>query len=109
MTALRETMEIDEHTLRREAHMRQVLRATVKAGAQKIAVVCGAMHAPALSGRLGPAAPDARLLKGMPKIKSSLTWVPWTHSRWSSASGYGAGVTSPGWYHHLFTHHDHTT
>lgn len=108
MAALRETMEIDEHTLRREAHMRQVLRATVKAGAQKVAVVCGAMHAPALSGKLGPAAPDARLLKGLPKIKSSLTWVPWTHSRLAAASGYGAGITSPGWYHHLFTHHDHT-
>ena len=108
MAALRETMGIDEHTLRREAHMRQVLRATIKAGAQKIAVVCGAMHAPALSGKLGPAAPDARLLKGLPKVKASLTWVPWTHSRLSSASGYGAGITSPGWYHHLFTHHDRT-
>ncbi len=108
MAALRETMEIDEHTLRREAHMRQVLRARIKAGAQKIAVVCGAMHAPTLSGKLGPAAPDARLLKGLPKVKTSLTWVPWTHSRLSSASGYGAGITSPGWYHHLFTHHDRT-
>lgn len=88
--------------------MRQVLRARIKAGAQKIAVVCGAMHAPTLSGKLGPAAPDARLLKGLPKVKTSLTWVPWTHSRLSSASGYGAGITSPGWYHHLFTHHDRT-
>lgn len=33
----------------------------------------------------------------------TLTWVPWTHSRLSAASGYGAGVTSPGWYHHLYT------
>ncbi|MFZ2530616.1 MAG: DUF5682 family protein [Rhodococcus sp. (in: high G+C Gram-positive bacteria)] len=108
MTALRATMDLDEHTLRREAHMRQVLRTTIKAGAQKIAVVCGAMHAPALSGALGPAAPDARLLKALPKVKTSLTWVPWTHSRLSSVSGYGAGITSPGWYHHLFTHHEHT-
>ncbi len=31
------------------------------------------------------------------------TWVPWTHDRLAYASGYGAGVTSPGWYHHLYT------
>lgn len=94
---------VDEHTLRREAYMRQVLRQTLKDGAKRVAVVCGAWHAPALTGPLGPAAPDARLLKGMPKIKAALTWVPWTHSRLAASSGYGAGVTSPGWYHHLFT------
>lgn len=108
MAALREDIELDDHTARREAHMRQVLRSTVKAGALKIAVVCGAMHAPALRGALGPAAPDARLLKGLPKVKTSLTWVPWTHSRLASASGYGAGITSPGWYHHLFTQQEDT-
>lgn len=109
MRALREDVGIDDHTARREAHMRQVLRATVKAGARAIAVVCGAMHAPALTGRLGPAAPDARLLKGMPKVKTTLTWVPWSHSRLSLSSGYGAGITSPGWYHHLFTQPTDTT
>ncbi len=108
MAALREGVELDDHTARREAHMRQVLRATVKAGALRIAVVCGAMHAPALAGRLGPAAPDARLLRGLPKVKASLTWVPWTHSRLSIASGYGAGIVSPGWYEHLFTAPDDT-
>ncbi|WP_345713628.1 DUF5682 family protein, partial [Kineococcus glutinatus] len=46
---------------------------------------------------------DARLLRGLPKRRTALTWVPWTHSRLAAASGYGAGVTSPGWYHHLFT------
>ncbi|HZA72411.1 MAG TPA: DUF5682 family protein, partial [Propionibacteriaceae bacterium] len=29
--------------------------------------------------------------------------VPWTAQRLASASGYGAGITSPGWYHHLWT------
>ncbi len=109
MAALREGIDLDEHTARREAHMRQVLRATIKAGALKVAVVCGAMHAPALTGKLGPAAPDARLLRGLPKVKASLTWVPWTHSRLSVASGYGAGIVSPGWYEHLFTAGDHPT
>ncbi|WP_241199059.1 DUF5682 family protein [Rhodococcus sp. NJ-530] len=108
MEALRETVPIDEEAAHREAYMRQVLRKTLKDGAERVAVVCGAWHAPALGGALGPAAPDARILKGMSKVKTSLTWVPWTHSRLASASGYGAGITSPGWYHHLFTANDKT-
>ena len=106
MAELRAHQTIDEHTLIREAHMRQVIRRVVKTGAARIAVVCGAWHAPALTEPLGPAAPDMRLLKGIPKVKTSLTWVPWTHSRLAAASGYGAGITSPGWYHHLFTERD---
>ncbi|WP_433490883.1 DUF5682 family protein [Nocardia grenadensis] len=98
-----EPLILDRHTLIREAHMRQVLRKARKDGARRIAVVCGAWHAPALQEPLGPAAADLRLLKGLPKVKATLTWVPWTHSRLAAASGYGAGVTSPGWYHHLFT------
>ncbi|MGW0325015.1 DUF5682 family protein [Nocardia sp. NPDC003183] len=94
---------VDQHTLVREAHMRQVMRQVLKGGAKRLAVVCGAWHAPALVEPLGPAAPDMRLLKGLPKTKAALTWVPWTHSRLAAGSGYGAGVTSPGWYHHLFT------
>lgn len=94
---------IGTRTLQREAYMRQRMRAARKAGARRLAVVCGAWHAPALSGQLGPAAPDQRLLVRLPKVKTSLTWVPWTHSRLAGTSGYGAGITSPGWYHHLFT------
>ncbi|MCE5290310.1 MAG: DUF5682 family protein [Nocardiaceae bacterium] len=100
MAELREN--VDEHTLIREAYMRQTMRKALKEGAERLAVVCGAWHAPALSGTLGPAVADARLLKGLPKTKANLTWVPWTHSRLAAVSGYGAGVTSPGWYHHLF-------
>jgi len=33
--------------------------------------------------------------------------VPWTHSRLSYHSGYGAGINSPGWYQHLFETDDH--
>ncbi|WP_181719276.1 DUF5682 family protein [Nocardia gipuzkoensis] len=101
--SLPDPIVLDAHTLRREAYMRQTMRKALKDGATRLAVVCGAWHAPALTGALGPAAPDARLLKGLPKTKARLTWVPWTHSRLSTTSGYGAGVTSPGWYHHLFT------
>jgi hypothetical protein len=93
---------------RREAHMRQVLRIALRETDGTVAVVCGAWHAPALAGPLPPAARDAALLRGMPRRKVALAWVPWTHSRLAAASGYGAGITSPGWYHHLFTAPDKT-
>ena len=86
----------------REAHMRKVLRRTVKDGFKRIAVVCGAWHVPALR-ELPSAAADDRLLRGLPKVRASLTWVPWTYGRLSYASGYGAGIRSPGWYDHLFS------
>jgi hypothetical protein len=88
---------------RREAHMRTVLRRALREGHTRIAIVCGAWHAPALAGKLSPASADAQVLKGVRKAKVSLTWVPWTHGRLAAASGYGAGVVSPGWYQHLFT------
>ena len=88
--------------------MRQVVRAALKEADGPVAVVCGAWHAPALREPLPPAAKDAALLRGIPKRKAALAWVPWTHSRLAAASGYGAGITSPGWYHHLFTTREQT-
>ena len=95
--------ETDESTLRREAHMRKVLRTARRAGHERIAVVCGAWHAPALAGKPPKVAQDNARLKGMAKARTSLTWVPWTHRRLAGGSGYSAGVESPGWYHLLFT------
>jgi hypothetical protein len=94
--------EVDHRDLVREAYMRRVLRAVIKEGYQRIAVVCGAFHVPAFAD-LPPAAADDRLLRGLPKVKASLTWVPWTYGRLAFTSGYGAGVRSPGWYDHLFS------
>ncbi|MGD0605592.1 MAG: DUF5682 family protein [Streptosporangiaceae bacterium] len=99
---LRGQEEPDPRDAVREAHMRKVLRRTVKDGYQRIAVVCGAWHVPALQD-LPAAAADDRLLRGLPKVKATLTWVPWTYGRLSYASGYGAGIRSPGWYDHLFS------
>jgi len=94
--------EADPRDAVREAHMRKVLRRTVKDGYERIAVVCGAWHLPALRD-LPPAVADDRLLRGLPKVKATLTWVPWTYGRLSYTSGYGAGIRSPGWYDHLFS------
>ncbi|MBZ4323905.1 DUF5682 family protein, partial [Streptomyces huiliensis] len=85
----------------REAHMRLRLRAAVKEFGDGIAVVCGAWHVPALAARR-PVTADRQLLKGLPKVKTEISWVPWTHRRLARGSGYGAGITSPGWYAHLF-------
>ncbi|RZQ61332.1 DUF5682 family protein [Amycolatopsis suaedae] len=103
MTALREGEQPAQRERQREAYMRTVLRRTIKEGFENIAVVCGAWHVPALAGKLPPATRDAAVLKGLPKRKVACTWVPWTHGRLAGSSGYGAGVRSPGWYHHLFT------
>jgi hypothetical protein len=89
---------------RREASMRQHIRAAEKTHG-KVAVVCGAWHAPALIER-GPAKADAALLAGVSNAKVAVTWVPWTNTRLAFASGYGAGVRSPGWYEHLFASSD---
>ena len=87
----------------REATMRQVLR-TVAKTAERIAVVCGAWHVPALQEPWPKATVDAAVLRGLPKAKVAVTWVPWTHRRLGTASGYAAGVRSPGWYAHVFAH-----
>lgn len=103
MTALREEFadDVDARTLRREAAMRQGMRQALKDVAGPVAVVCGAWHVPALR-RLPTATADSALLKGLPKRKVSGTWVPWSHGRLATSSGYGAGVDSPGWYAHLW-------
>ncbi|WP_433336911.1 DUF5682 family protein [Spirillospora sp. CA-294931] len=105
MTELRDQLAGESPSRReeqREAHMRRTLRRTLKEGHERVAVVCGAWHVPALLAKV-PATQDDQTLRGLPKAKVAMTWVPWTHGRLADRSGYGAGVRSPGWYHHLFT------
>ncbi|AEY91173.1 hypothetical protein SHJG_5906 [Streptomyces hygroscopicus subsp. jinggangensis 5008] len=85
----------------REAHMRLRLRDARKEFGDAVAVVCGAWHVPALRERTTVTA-DRALLKGLPRTRTDLTWVPWTHRRLARSGGYGAGIDSPGWYGHLF-------
>lgn len=92
----------DEDEPRREAWMRKTMREAVKQGFNTVAVVCGAWHAPALDVEAIAKKQDDETLKGLAKVKTSATWVPWTYDRLTFASGYGAGVHSPGWYEHLW-------
>ncbi|AVH56967.1 MULTISPECIES: DUF5682 family protein [Streptomyces] len=103
MGALREAFGAWGHDrdLVREAYMRLQVRAAQREFGDDVAVVCGAWHVPALRQKSTVGA-DRALLKGLPKAKADLTWVPWTHRRLARVSGYGAGIDSPGWYGHLF-------
>ncbi|GGW30287.1 hypothetical protein GCM10010503_02270 [Streptomyces lucensis JCM 4490] len=103
MAALREGSGTGGHARDavREAHMRLRLRDARKEFGDAVAVVCGAWHVPALRERTTVTA-DRALLRGLPRTRADLTWVPWTHRRLARAGGYGAGIDSPGWYGHLF-------
>jgi hypothetical protein len=87
----------------REAHMRQTIRRAQGEGFERIAVVCGAWHAPALSQTTSSEREDAALLKGLARCKVAATWAPWTYGRLTYRSGYGAGVKSPGYYQYLWS------
>jgi hypothetical protein len=91
--------------LRREAFMRTHIRAALKEHDGIIAVVTGAWHLSTLRAP-AKAADDKALIKDLPRLKIEATWVPWTDSRLSTRSGYGAGVISPGWYRHLWSLYD---
>ena len=90
-------------TLLREAYMRKVLRKNIKGGYERIAVVCGAWHSPALlQWKQHKATADNQALRGLPKVKTNAAWIPWSYPRLARMSGYGAGVHSPAWYEMSF-------
>ncbi|MEW4489589.1 DUF5682 family protein [Thalassoglobus sp. JC818] len=106
-----ETREAD---LLREAFMRKTIRRALKEDFQRIAIVCGAWHCPVLDeDALKGKVPGCRVkddqarLKGLPKLKTTSTWIPWTYDRLAYRSGYGAGIRSPGWYEHVWNYGDH--
>ncbi len=102
MAALREGRPPDDaFEAAREAHMRLEIAKSAKAASGPVAVVCGAWHVPALEERHA-AKDDQALLKGAEKRKVLATWAPWTAPRLAFDSGYGAGVTAPGWCAHIW-------
>jgi hypothetical protein len=102
MQALREDhISTDRLEKCREAYMRRCIRQAEREMFQNIAVICGAWHAPAFTN-MPSKKEDDELLKDLPKVKIDTTWIPWTFQRLSFASGYGAGIASPGWYDHIW-------
>lgn len=88
--------------VRREAYMRGHIRDELKKTEGEVAVVVGAWHVGGLRKET-TVAEDKAIIRDLPKIKVEVTWSPWSDSRLSVASGYGAGVVSPGWYRHLWS------
>jgi hypothetical protein len=111
MSALRaDPTPKNEREAQREAHMRLAIRTAQQEGFQRIAVVCGAWHAPVLTETfVQRATEDEAMLSKLKPVKVEATWIPWTNSRLAYRSGYGAGVHSPGWYEHIWTAPDKVT
>jgi hypothetical protein len=101
LRGLRQLDEKDENLVR-EAYMRRGIREVLAKGHKpdKVLVVCGAFHAPALVEDL-PAMTDKEV-KALPRVESSLTLMPYSYFRLSSQSGYGAGNHAPAYYQRLF-------
>jgi Family of unknown function (DUF5682) len=105
MTALRQAnlpSALDEENVVREAWMRQIIRQAQRDLYTDIVVICGAWHAPALAQLIDNERLDEKIIKqaGKSKIAVEATWIPWTNTRLSMQSGYGAGIQSPGWSAH---------
>lgn len=97
--------EYETRETMREAHMRIAIKQAQKEGFERIAVVCGAWHVPALMEKVTLAADKAvfkEITQKLPKLKTQMTWVPWTYEHLSAQSGYSAGISSPGWYEFLW-------
>ena len=104
MTVVRAGTLPSRSEMQREAHMRGAIRTAIRDGHDPIVVVCGAWHVPALDVSAHSVADDRGVVRGLPKAKVAVSWVPWTNARLAFATGYGAGVRSPGWYDHVFRH-----
>lgn len=96
------SLKADDENLVREAHMRRCIREVLAAGHEpdRVLVVCGAFHAPALTDDL-PAMTDKEL-KALPRADTSLTLMPYSYYRLSSQSGYGAGNHAPAYFQRLY-------
>ena len=96
------TSSLDEENIAREAYMRHIIRSTIQEMYHTIVVVCGAWHGPELQHIDDKEKADYALVKKLPKSRAKIqsSWIPWTNARLSRYSGYGAGISSPGWYAH---------
>jgi len=103
MEELRGSEEPDELTTCREAAMRIAIRQAAPGG-RRTAVVVGAWHVPAVRRwDRGSDNPDQALIKELPKVPVTASWVPWNYDGLAFTSGYGAGVLSPMFYEFCWT------
>ena len=103
VAAMREQTTESTETLQREAYMRLQIQRSLQETSSPIAVIAGAWHTSALRD-LSHADADLKLVNKLPKTKTEATWAPWSDRHLAAATGYGAGVSSPGWYDFLWRH-----
>lgn len=102
MRELRKDTTESPETIQREAYMVEQIQTATGENFNKIAVICGAYHLPALENHhtTKPSKKAARIKM----IKTDAVWIPWSYRRMKQENGYGAGISNPTWYHALFEH-----
>lgn len=85
----------------REAHMKRRIEDAQRAGHERVAIIAGAYHIPALEGAECKALTDEELA-ALPKRASNLTLMPYSYFRLTTRSGYGAGNRAPAYYERLW-------
>jgi len=97
----------NKETLVREAFMRKQIRTAAKESFERVLVLVGAWHLPAVKKwSEWKASADQALLKPLKKIRVEQFFIPWSYEQISVSSGYRAGVFSPAWYEHLFKYNE---
>ncbi len=100
----RKSMGLDDtETLIRERYMRQRLRQLLRKKYKRIAVVCGAWHAPVLSLDFLENHPEEQL-KDLKSVSIASCVIPWTYKNMLLENGYSAGIVSPIWHEAIFKH-----
>ncbi|GMK37279.1 hypothetical protein PCCS19_03320 [Paenibacillus sp. CCS19] len=86
----------------REAYMRRRIHDAIASGhqADRIVVISGAHHTPALTLQL-PIMTDDDMQK-LPRAATRMTLMPYSYYKLSSHSGYGAGTVAPAYYELLW-------
>ncbi|MFN8280083.1 MAG: DUF5682 family protein [Saprospiraceae bacterium] len=94
----------DRVTIIREHYMRRELDLCIKKNPQRLAVICGAWHVPALIPDSGVPVPPMNIdLLSSKKMKTGI--IPWTNRRLALNASYTAGIVAPQWSECMFENH----
>lgn len=91
----------DEETLMREAWMKNELVKIIESGKRKIAIVCGAWHAP-IFDQIESTSKKLFTDKKFKKLEIAQSLIPWSFQRMALSKYYTAGISSPVWHQFLF-------
>src|SRR5690606_21669692 len=99
MQTMRDGLSVSRENQMREEYMRTAIQKSTSEGYQRVAVVCGAFHVPALRTNV-----KSIKATNSKTLKTEAIWIPWSYERLTQANAYGAGVHHPTWYEALYTH-----